>query len=402
MNYLLRGGEFNNKGAEAMTLVALKHIADHDRDAHVYMIDYETPNNYLFNMDVSVLYFPVFLIDKILEKKTKEDYFLEFKDFIKYFIPGRTSAFGRKKKIERIISSIDIMIDISGFALSSKWPDEKSIDFCDWIRMMKKHNAKVYLMPQSFGPFNYKNPETKEYVLNTLPLCDVIYARERQGYNELRKLGLNNIELSPDSVLLEKDLNPSNLISNYEFFKENVVLKAGKKIGIIPNFRLLDQGNFDRKNLLEFYYSCIKSHSDCMFYLIAHAGEDLKLCKLIKQEFSDENRVVLIDHVLASFEYERIVSQFDFIIASRYHSIIHAYKEYTPAIILGWAEKYNEVAKLVNQDKYLIDLSEYQSALSIVDDMYNSSDEQKRVISTQLEKIQQKECYTFWEELINE
>ena len=80
-------------------------------------------------------------------------------------------------------------------------------------------------------------------------------------------------------------------------------------------------------------------------YLVAHAGEDLEMCKEVKRRINNNDSVVLIDHVLYSFNYEAFVSNMDFVIASRYHSLIHAYKKSTPAIILGWAEKYEELAK---------------------------------------------------------
>ena len=59
-----------------------------------------------------------------------------------------------------------------------------------------------------------------------------------------------------------------------------------------------------------------------------------------------------------SGEYSLMVRQFDFIIASRFHSIVHAYKEGVPAIIFGWATKYQELAGHFDQSKFVFDITD--------------------------------------------
>ena len=43
---------------------------------------------------------------------------------------------------------------------------------------------------------------------------------------------------------------------------------------------------------------------------------------------------------------------FDFVICSRYHGCVHAYKNLIPGLILGSTIRYKELAKLMNQEKY--------------------------------------------------
>ena len=40
MKYIIKGGEFNNKGAEAMSLVAIYNIISRDSKAIIYFYDY--------------------------------------------------------------------------------------------------------------------------------------------------------------------------------------------------------------------------------------------------------------------------------------------------------------------------------------------------------------------------
>lgn len=252
-------------------------------------------------------------------------------------------------------------------------------------------------MPQSFGPFKYSDYSTLEYVKKTLPLCDLIYVREKKGYNELLKMGVSNVQLSSDSVLLEKKLDVTQLIKNHKEYDETFEINSPHNIGLIPNMRLVDSGNCDLRKLLDFYCRCILHASDYNFYLLAHAGEDLELCRQIKSCFKDDDRVILVDHVLTSFSYEKLAKDLSFIVASRYHSIIHAYKESTPAVILGWSEKYNEVANIFEQSNYLIKTERIKEGDDIFDAMIANCLKEREVIGMKLPEIQKENCYSFLE-----
>ena len=103
MKYLLRGGEFNNKGSEAMTLVAISQIVSRDNDAIIYLVDYDTRVPYIFNCNVSIKYFPQFILNEQLKKKSLSNFFLRLKDTIKFFIPGKVSTFLKRRRIKTIV-----------------------------------------------------------------------------------------------------------------------------------------------------------------------------------------------------------------------------------------------------------------------------------------------------------
>ena len=63
----------------------------------------------------------------------------------------------------------------------------------------------------------------------------------------------------------------------------------------------------------------------------------------------------MITDDLSAIELENIIKQFDFVIASRYHSIIHSYKNGIPALVIGWATKYFELLENFDQLDYFFD-----------------------------------------------
>lgn len=399
MNYLLTGAEFNNKGAEAMTLVALRHIYENDKNAQVYIIDYYG-RKMPFELINEIVFFelPFFEVERLLGRYTLYGIKEKIKDFIKFFIPGKKSFWGKVKEAKTILQSIDIMIDISGFSFSSKWGDADTIEFVNKIYLLKKYGAKIYLMSQSFGPFDYKKQKVLEYGRDALALCEKVYAREEEGYRALVSLGLNNVTKALDTVLVERNFEQSHLIKNFVKCEEDILLRNENNIGIIPNYRLIDRGGFDHTSLLEFYKSAIDMLIERYnVYLIAHAGEDMALCQEIKEKYRNDERVILISHVMLSFNYENFARKLDFIIASRYHSIIHAYKQFTPAIILGWADKYQDIAQFMNQEKYIINLKDTSVALDIVRIMESAHRDESKKIEKIMNSIKNITYYSFLE-----
>lgn len=402
MNIIIKGGEFNNKGAEAMSLIAIYNIRKSFPNANIYFYDVGLPYKYGKDIDIEFFSFPLWVFMYKLGLINKRVYlFNKIKNYLKLFIPNY--HFYSEKAIQsslKIIKNADLFIDISGFALSSKWDIINSFRYISWIDFLKKNkpSCKIYLMPQSFGPFDFD--EAKNNIIkDSLAKCDKIFAREIGGYKDLtEKFGLNNVCLSYDSVLLEKDYSPEKVISNIEKYIEKPEKVCGRKVAIIPNYRLIDKGNNSIETLISLYSEIInKANPKIHFYLIPHAGEDIQLCKLIKERFSDNGKVILIDHVLASFNYENFISDFDYIIASRYHSIIHAYRQGTPAIIIGWSEKYDELAKAFDQTKYIYDLKGNVNILDYINKIELNYKKDRDLINRKLPIIQQNNCYEFLE-----
>ena len=49
------------------------------------------------------------------------------------------------------------------------------------------------------------------------------------------------------------------------------------------------------------------------------------------------------------------MNKFAYLVASRFHSIVHAFKNGIPCIALGWATKYYDLLTLFGQEQYVLD-----------------------------------------------
>ncbi len=400
MNYLITGGGFGNKGAEAMTLTAIYNICAHDDQARIYMFKGIVEPTFELKKPVQYIYCYRWLFLYLLGRSMRGYRWNAFKDIIKTIVPGYAQREGNVIRSYRAIKSIDYLIDISGYGFGSKWSDDNNQDWLDWLNVASKYAKKKYLMPQSFGPLEFEKTELCEYAQMVFKRFNHIYAREESSAEYLSQLGINSEKMA-DSVLIERDYDPSRIIGRYEDYREVIEINNSKNIAIIPNMRLIDRGGLNEDSIIDFYQVVIEKYvGKYDIYLIAHSDEDLELCRRIKERNTMDNRVICVDHVLYSFNYETFIGKMDFIIASRYHSIVHAYKEYIPAVIIGWADKYQSLAKSVEQESYIIRLERIglRDSLSIVDEMEQNYAVESSVIRQNVLNLQEKSCYGFLED----
>ena len=301
---------------------------------------------------------------------------------------------GIRNEYTEIFRNAVAMLDISGYRLGSNWGVSSVKGYLQKIEMARHFGIPVYLMPQSFGPFDFhgfKSWGLMSRIRKTLSYADVIMAREEKSYRLLKdNFGLDNVVLTPDLVLQSKGINPENIFVNPPEMLE-IDMPEGT-VAIIPNSRNSEYGRLDE--IMDLYSRIIarlraEGRAVC---LLAHANEDLELCRKIKQNAAPtDDKVILVEQDLNCFELSKLVRKFDFIVASRFHSIVHAYREKVPALILGWADKYRELSMNLNQGQFFYDVRDELNVDKILQSldyliMHHKDESQK--IAAKLEALQ--------------
>ena len=107
----------------------------------------------------------------------------------------------------------------------------------------------------------------------------------------------------------------------------------------------------------------------------------------------------MLKNDFSCLEYDELVKRFDFIVCSRYHGAVHAYRNCVPCILLGWAVKYEELAQLFEQRKYSFDLTSEDLDISKITDaietMCMNGRKESRIIQDKLESIRKENCFDF-------
>lgn len=390
MKVLVTGTQFANKGAQSLLFSLINELKIKYKDVDVYYLpvdnfaDYNKADykfNIIYNGEQAHKY----------EQGGFERFKVCFKYLAKKILNKPTPSFKNIKMLHNTLPQIDILIDLSGYQLSSQWPINTNKKFLRYFKEAFKYNIPVVAMPQSFGPFNYGNnqAEMDTLIKETLSKVKVIYAREQEGYDLLKKkYGLNNVKLACDFVLQSAEPEIENIF-NKKPINEIPQIAGTNNVGIIPNFQNFVHGN--EKQIMTIYKNII----DELLVLnknviIFRHSKDLEPCRKIYNMYKNNDNVSLIEKDFSCFEYNDFVKKFDYVIAARYHAIVHAYKSKIPAVVLGWAVKYKELTKLFSQTDYEINTNAIYSKenlKAVIDKMELNYKEEKNVLNKKLNEI---------------
>ena len=387
-NIIITGGELFNKGAQAMTFIAVDEMKRRFPGHQIFLLS---------EMDLQ------------RSKEEREKYAFEFMGWypLKFArcqtnpaLRGLCLLRNNKELLEaeKIYRNTDLMIDISGYALGSNWSEETCNHYLDPLEFAKAFHIPIYLMPQSFGPFDFYGKAGKKIeqrIKRLLPTARAICAREEEGYRELRnRYHLQNVILANDMVVNNSGINLDHIYCKVPVIELPDILP--ESVAIIPNQRNYAVAN--KGQVQKLYISLIKYllQNDLAVYLLSHSDIDKEICEDLKNEFCSEKRVILIDHGLNCIEFNELVKQFQFIIASRFHAIVHAFKNGIPCIALGWATKYHELMKQFGQDEYMLDVRQQISdgdLSKVVRKMVKERNEQSSVIGEKLGELQEEDIF---------
>lgn len=337
---LILGANLKNKGAQAMLFTVISGIG------------------YRFS-NVKFCVFSDFDFQKSKEERENFKFMvLPWNPQIKVdLMMNKNKSDANQIKINDCLKNADFAVDISGYTLSSQWELVRSVNYLLTIMIMRKYKVPFYIFPQSLGPFNYKIWEK----IMLYPLLFVylkypvkIFAREKEGEKCVKKFSRNNVIKSLDIVFQNKGYNLKDIYHKQPSCTE-IEIKENS-IGVVPNMKIFEHSN-KNNDLLLLYKKSIELliKSEKTVYIFRHSKEDLEVCKKIKDIFKNNKEVILIENNLNVVELELIIKKFNFILASRYHSIVHAYKNSIPAVVIGWATKYYELLDYFNQLNYFVD-----------------------------------------------
>ena len=396
MNILITGAQFHNKGAQSLLFTVMSELRSRYENVEIYYLpiddcfQYE-PGNYRFHLVFDDLAY----LDYIRQGKNVSHGLRRCgKEMIKWVLRHRKKKMLRLSRVWPIVNAV---VDVSGYALTSKFELRGTYRYIRHINMAKKREIPVILMPQSFGPFEYSDEKVKLLLYDALNSADCIFAREAEGVDALAGIGVDrNVKQSADLVLQSKEVDWRYVFTGKPILSVPV-LQTENNVAVIPNTQLYRYGL--KNQVLQTYRAIIEKllQAGKKVYIFRHS-DDLVACEDIYAMFSDNNHVNLIRKEMSCLEYSIFVRQFDFIVASRFHSIVHAYREGIPAFILGWAIKYHNLASLVQQESYVFDgtnpASDNQDAmLGQLEKMIENYAQESIVIRRSLEQIQANNCY---------
>ncbi|MFK4005285.1 polysaccharide pyruvyl transferase family protein [Qipengyuania sp. NPDC077563] len=354
--FIITGIQMRNKGSQAMFLSLYSGLKERYPDCEVigFANKYDEPEQYDFQL------LPYDYFTRLLYRYRLSS--------VPVLTPLITSFAGFWRKtdkwngsvgqMEQALRDADAILDASGYTLGSGWGKGGGRLLLQTVRIARRYGKKIILMPQSFGPFDWGEDDDAEFlaeVKQELSYCTKIYAREIEGYECLKALGLRNVELSADMVIREaifpkaSDIHPDYVPPRMEHPEAGAV-------GFIINENVFRIGDPDA--VLELYAKLLSKLLDDgeNVYVLSTSTADFQLVERVLAKVDARDRIGLISGEYSSPELIDIIGQFKYVVASRYHSVVFAYRSGVPAIILGWASKYLDLAAHFQQQDYVFDI----------------------------------------------
>lgn len=375
---LIVGGELFNKGAQAMTYTVVSQISDRYPEKDIYLMstqDFERPAEERARYTFEILPWSPDIRLSYLRGGELLEQNIDYSDEV-------------LEDISRAVSTADCTIDINGYALSSQRGTRRSLLYLLNIMIARRRGIPFHIFPQSIGPFDYEFPESvpMQFLLGTyLPYPAQIYPREESGVTDVGQYRETNLHQELDLVLTH-DYEVGNIFRNPP--NPEIPTVPDHSVGIVPNMRVAER--ISEEQFRSLYTDIIETLQELDRHpvVIQHSIEDEPLCETIAEVAGDEVTVITGDR--QPFELEAVINQLNFLIGSRYHSIVHAYKQNVPAIVIGWAEKYQVLLSKFHQEDSVFDVrggTDTEQLLEIIKRYHEGYEDRMKTLNDQKEEL---------------
>jgi polysaccharide pyruvyl transferase WcaK-like protein len=249
-------------------------------------------------------------------------------------------------------SGIDAAVDISGFAYGDQW-GTLSKTRTPYSALGTDGAVPTVFLPQSWGSFDIPcvRRETSKLLGS---MHGLVYSRDSTSSRYLDELlGVSEGEHPPraDIVFAFKG-QPGRT-------GEQLILEMGcglqrPLVGIAPNMRVYDrsEGTGEPNAYVTTLTALVRHLVDTLGVdVVLQANEmrldggpdDRGLCAVISQAAQRPGRVFTTDRWLGAEESRALVGRLDFLVGSRFHSLVFALSQGVPVMAIGWSHKYLEL-----------------------------------------------------------
>jgi polysaccharide pyruvyl transferase WcaK-like protein len=294
----------------------------------------------------------------------------------------------------------DAVIDIRGFSGSDEFGPRPAIDRYTGYELAAASGNRIILMPQSWGPF--KHPVVRDYVARLLRLSDLVFAREHESLAHLGELpgfDTSRVVHAPDIAFHFQGDPPE--AGRMRLAELGVAIGERPVVGITPNMRIVERtsgdgaGNAYFRSLLGLGRWFL-DHTDASLVLIPHEhtpgrANDPELCTAVATALGAPDRVASLTGLESAATIKSVIGLLDFVVASRYHSLVAAISTRTPVAVIGWSHKYDELMQRAGLGEWVTDPARRPGAATeeLLIDAWRHRDEIRRSLEAHVPALEQ-------------
>ena len=348
MNILLIGANFKNKGAEAMALTAIREFSERFPDATFTVASYAAREALAYGDHTLTIRDRACTFRLIRNKKSLSTAARILGALLLPFRSLQARIAHGNEYLEAIVAA-DIVIDISGFALTDKRPLHRRVVFVAEIITANIFRKPFIVFTQAVGPF--KQLSTRVLAQIGLPRAKLVCARGESTVQHLESLDIQKktrvIRCADSAYLFSCGSHaPAHKLITRTTTDQPV-------IGIVPNTNVFDRAKTTNG---------VNTYTALLAATIDHAREVLNaqvvfICHEHYEGRKDDQwlaheavrhakhgasaQIISGNHSAA--ELKSAIGEVDLLIASRFHSLVAANSLAVPSIALAWAHKYHEL-----------------------------------------------------------
>lgn len=273
------------------------------------------------------------------------------------------------------------------------------------IKLALSLNKKVFIMPNSFGPF--KNKMSRRIVNNVIDKCTLVTARESLSSNgKTNGLG-RNLKQYPDLGFYLKKKNNNVFVKEY-LKKFDIDISKDKLVAItVRPYRFYSYDNPEQKYLdyKKSFVSFIEylTNKNYKVLLVVHTisendheNDEKCIDEIIKMIKNNKNVYKIKNNNFDCYDMKEIYGYCKYVVGTRFHSVIFSLEQLIPCIAITYGgNKGDGIMKDIGISNYAIKIGEMNSSILI--ERFNSLEKNNDIVKSKLKK------YIFYtkEEYIN-
>lgn len=402
--FLIVGANFINKGAEAMLKTIQLQILQRNPDAEIFAICHPQEREIAKRQGIQ----PITDQTPPLQKKI-QTFSGKVKNKLGQMAGNAPIPYADYSPMGEVhkLKNLKMAVDVSGFAYGDKrgyiqpLETQKVIDYC------KRVGAKYYFMPQAWGGF--KEERVAANCKKMINSGDAYFTRDevsRKYVADLLGQPIDKVPLLPDIAFHF----PIPDIDGTEILKKHGYPSSSKreKVCLSPNMRIYERmgGTGTNNEYVKTFIDIIQNLRDRYDIVLIpneimpdpSAGRDDQfLCKLIFDSLTDKSNITCITGYYSAEEIKSVIRECDFVIASRFHSLVFALSLGIPSMAISWSHKYRELFRLFALDSFVLEDKGIQigQIMETFEKLVKEREEVTGKINTTLPKLKAANAHVF-------